>query len=252
MPALGFLGQVIGVIFLAVGLLSGALSIIREVQLMYRPAAADRKRVFWAFVRIAFVISAVILLANEHSKVRSLQAGLSKKEAPIIVNVPPAQIIATAGQTRRPKPYVSMISIVMGYFAFSTSPFRLQVTIRNGSQEVTAENIVGSAELVQAPSGAESEEKEFEGFLGRFRKVTLTPRNLGPGQEYPISTNDLLLSPDGWQAVRDGTKPVYLFAAVRYAGDKEPVSETCWYYSGQYIVAGDISSLRHDCLRHNR
>src|SRR5438105_15767297 len=65
----GILPHLLAVIFIVVGLLSGVLSIVREIQQMYWPATAQSPRVFWAFVRIAFVLAAVILWLDEHSKV---------------------------------------------------------------------------------------------------------------------------------------------------------------------------------------
>jgi hypothetical protein len=74
MSIVGFLNPTIAVIILGIGLLSGILSIIREVQIMYLPAHLDRGKTFWAWSRIAFVIAAVLLWADEHSKVSELQA----------------------------------------------------------------------------------------------------------------------------------------------------------------------------------
>lgn len=81
MPTNGFLGSTAALLFIIVGLLSGVLSVIREVQLMYLPPKATERKVFWGFVRIAFVISAVMLLANEHSKVSELSKRLEEPKA---------------------------------------------------------------------------------------------------------------------------------------------------------------------------
>lgn len=63
---------------------------------MYRPPVAGQKSVFWAFARIAFVISAVILWTDEHAKVVELSSQLKAKPSIINspqINVPPAQIV---------------------------------------------------------------------------------------------------------------------------------------------------------------
>lgn len=74
----GLLNHTIAILLIVVGLLSGALSVVREVQLMYLPAKAQEKRLFWAFVRIAFVVAAILLWADEREKVGQL-SGLLKQ-----------------------------------------------------------------------------------------------------------------------------------------------------------------------------
>jgi hypothetical protein len=68
----GFLNHAWVVFAVIVGLLSGVLAVVREVQIMYLPAKAADKKVFWGFVRIAFVVALVVLLWNEHDKVNEL------------------------------------------------------------------------------------------------------------------------------------------------------------------------------------
>jgi hypothetical protein len=63
---------------------------------MYFPPQADSRRVFWRWVRIAFILAAVLLWVDEHSKVTQLTAQLTSaksNQSPIQVHVPPAQII---------------------------------------------------------------------------------------------------------------------------------------------------------------
>jgi hypothetical protein len=67
----GIFGGILGVLLLAFGLLTGILALAREVQLMYRPAAVESRRLFWVFVRIAFVMSVGWLWWNEHARVES-------------------------------------------------------------------------------------------------------------------------------------------------------------------------------------
>jgi hypothetical protein len=70
--AVGFLDHTITIILIVIGLLSGVLSVLREVQSMYFPAKAAEGKVFFVFVRIAFVIAAVLLWSDEHQKVVQL------------------------------------------------------------------------------------------------------------------------------------------------------------------------------------
>ena len=78
MPILGFLGSTMALVLIVVGLFSGVLAILREIQLMYRPASAGDKRLFWGFVRIAFIIAAALLWADEHEKVSQLENKLKE------------------------------------------------------------------------------------------------------------------------------------------------------------------------------
>jgi hypothetical protein len=90
MLGMGFLGHTWEIVLIVVGLLSGAISVLREVQLMYFPAKAEGKKLFWGFARIAFVIAAILLWSNEHDKVSQLAALKSEKPT---FNVPPAQVV---------------------------------------------------------------------------------------------------------------------------------------------------------------
>jgi hypothetical protein len=58
-------------VLLIIGLLSGVLAVFREVQMMYFPPKLTDKKIFWGYVRIAFVISMVLLLWDEHTKIAS-------------------------------------------------------------------------------------------------------------------------------------------------------------------------------------
>ena len=52
---------------------------------MYFPPNVPKKRAFWGFVRIAFIVAAVVLWCDEHSKVQQL---LAKSSTSVQVNVP--------------------------------------------------------------------------------------------------------------------------------------------------------------------
>lgn len=73
MQVAGFLSHTGALICLVVALLSGVLAVFREVQMMYFPPKSPNKKVFWAFVRIAFGIALVLLYADEHTKVSQLE-----------------------------------------------------------------------------------------------------------------------------------------------------------------------------------
>jgi hypothetical protein len=148
------------------------------------------------------------------------------------------------------KPYVSNVDFMNGYLPFGVTPFKLSVSVKNGSPELTAKDITTKVELRQIQSGEKSEEMEFARFLVRSSKRSASPRDLAPGQEYAVVTNDLTLSPDQWELVRTGRSPTYLFAVITDGRSRDPISETCLYFSGAPEV--DQRSRRHDCQHHNR
>jgi hypothetical protein len=76
MPVSGLVSYPFFVVVLVIALLSGVFSVVREVQIMYfLPVEAEsrKKQIFWAFVRIAFVVAAVVLWLDERTKVTSLE-----------------------------------------------------------------------------------------------------------------------------------------------------------------------------------
>jgi hypothetical protein len=92
-PVTGIFGHTLAVIIVVVGLLSGSLSVLRELQVMYAPTKASERQVFWSWVRIAFVVAAVLLWWDERSKVRQLTSQLAAQPGqPVQINVPPAVI----------------------------------------------------------------------------------------------------------------------------------------------------------------
>jgi len=68
----GFLSPVWSTILTIISLVTGVLAVVREVLVMYKPPRADDKKVFWAVVRIALIITAAILLTDEKTRSGSL------------------------------------------------------------------------------------------------------------------------------------------------------------------------------------
>jgi hypothetical protein len=62
---------------------------------MYHPPAAPSKRVFWGFVRIAFVLAALILWLDEHSKV-------------VTGPIPPLTVIPPSAPEQKPMPDIDI------------------------------------------------------------------------------------------------------------------------------------------------
>lgn len=90
MEVSGILPHLLAVILLIIGLLTGVLSVAREIQQMYWPAAAQSRKVFWGWVRVAFVFALVILWFDEHSKVVTgpIPAIVISPSVPAIVQAP--------------------------------------------------------------------------------------------------------------------------------------------------------------------
>src|SRR2546426_12650202 len=63
------------VLCLIVGLMSGALSLVRDFISLYRPeqTLSGKRRTFWALVRIAFVLSAFFAWFGEHRANQNLE-----------------------------------------------------------------------------------------------------------------------------------------------------------------------------------
>jgi hypothetical protein len=77
---LSYFGGILEILLLVVGLISGALSVARDFQRMYSPARTDEKRVYWGWVRIAFVISAGLVWYNAFSSMKGRERDLHAKE----------------------------------------------------------------------------------------------------------------------------------------------------------------------------
>jgi hypothetical protein len=77
MSVIGFLNPTFALFILIVGLLSGVLSVMRDVQGMYWPSKVNERKTFWVWARIAFVVAAILLWADEHSKVGQLESELA-------------------------------------------------------------------------------------------------------------------------------------------------------------------------------
>lgn len=77
---ISYFGSILELVLIVVALLSGALSIVRDLQKMYSPARTDDKRLFWGWVRIAFVISAVLVWWNAFSSMKGREQDLHEKE----------------------------------------------------------------------------------------------------------------------------------------------------------------------------
>ena len=215
---------------------------MQHVQDNVKTAVLVGASVFLTVYGLQFVWTTVSTILEDH---KSLLARIRVLHNANQVHKEPASPVLPV----RPKAYVSGVDPLLGYYSFLPTPFKLKVVIRNGSSEVTASGIISEAVLVQAGLGTRVEEQEFDKFWTHARKNSTVGRDLGPGQDYTVLTNALLAD---WKAVKDGTRPVYLIAAVWYVGDLKPLSETCSAFYGDTPILGDVVSIKHDCRNHNR
>jgi hypothetical protein len=64
-------------LWIAVALMSGVLAIFREALFIHRPERSDSKRVFWACVRIAFILTAPLAWYGQYERANALSASNS-------------------------------------------------------------------------------------------------------------------------------------------------------------------------------
>ena len=86
---------------LAVGLMSGILSIVRELLAMYEPIKYQEKSVFWNCIVIAFIVSAGILLYQGRRENQELRDQLVKLTVPSISGELIPFSIAPAGDSNQ-------------------------------------------------------------------------------------------------------------------------------------------------------
>ena len=107
---LSYFGGTVELLLLVIGLISGVLSILRDLQMMYNPAQADPKRVYWGWVRIAFIISAGLVWYNAFSSMKGREADLHNAELALKVEKgKPPLIIQT---TINPTEIIKALSLV--------------------------------------------------------------------------------------------------------------------------------------------
>ena len=269
----GILNQTFAIILVVVGLLSGSLSVLREIQLMYLPAKATDQRIFWAWVRIAFVIAAVLLWVDEHSKVGQLSTELSTAKAekqPVQlnvppINVPPAQVVISpqmAYMSSNGSAIVASSYKIGGHVAVSSG-------CKNLSPSAVAENascVVGlhlvDTELNPAkqPIVTEAtEEKGYKEFQREIASVFMERKSYGPG-EYGFKT---VYSPEIDQrldeALRNEVKTVLVLGEYVWSdGTGKHTNQYCvWLqnYPGLFNAPGTIATNAiitwHSCVNHN-
>jgi hypothetical protein len=78
---LAFFGGFVGLLIVVIGLLSGVLSVLREFQVMYWKPTAPKRVVFWAFVRIAFIISLGVSWFNAFTSMKGRERDLHIAES---------------------------------------------------------------------------------------------------------------------------------------------------------------------------
>ncbi len=262
MPVTGMLGHTLAVILLVVGLLSGTFAVLRELQVMYAPAKATEKRVFWAWVRIAFIVAAVLLWWDEHSKVKQLS---SASKPTIQINTPPA-VINSPPRTAYIKAHDP--GVVLGSYKLGGN-WAVSVECENTSptviaQEASCRDALRVVETIPNVFRQPVVEKSVEdGAYLNFRKemdsTTPNRRNYGPG-EYGVTTVftptiDNKLD----KAFRHGKKTILYLADFSWKDEAgEHHNEVCGWlqlspqmFSGPGILAPNNQFVFHYCNEHN-
>jgi hypothetical protein len=200
---LGFLSYTFVVIFIVIGLLSGVLSLVREVQIMYLPAKASKRKMLWAFVRIATILSFVILWANEHDKVAQLSRAASLRSTRFVSSYDPA-------------------------FGEIGKPLLWNITFYNVGKDF-ATDAFGAGKIYLAPDTSEQSEKRVvEQFKAEWERsiksygpggATLPPvssPSSGESQGFWFTASGPLVTSDILKSLLDGTQVIFVLDATRY------------------------------------
>ncbi len=233
---------------------------------MYVPAKANERRVFWAWVRIAFVVAIVLLWWDEHSKVKQLNAQLAVKPGqPMQINVPPA-VINSPPQTA----YVASLDpmVVLGTYKIGGN-WAVSNECKNTSTSVVAKDVA----CVQGLRIAKTERNVFkqpivsqsvqDDLYLQFRKDigSREParKSYGPGE----GTVGTVFSPaiddklDG--ALRRGSKTLLFLGEYSWKdGAGQHDNETCaWLqlapqmFAGPGALAPNVQFVWQYCAKHN-
>jgi hypothetical protein len=260
MPVTGMLGHSLAVILVVVGLLSGTLSVLRELQIMYAPAKASERRTFWGWVRLAFVVAAILLWYDEHSKVKQLS---SKPEQAIQVNVPPTPAPPQTAYMKAHDPGIVLSSYKLGgNWAVSvecenTSPTVIaqEAACRDGLRVVETKPNVFKQPIVDQSV----EDEEYKTFRQEMDSTSPNRRNYGPGENGVTTVFTSVIDNKLDKAFRRGAKTLLLLADFSWKdGTGEHHNEVCsWLqispqmFLGPGILAPSNQFVFHYCVGHN-
>lgn len=138
-----------------VALMTGVLSIMRELLGIYRPDEYQTRSLFWNCVIIAFIISAAILWFIEHQKAANLEKQLerekSNKEPKLTAEF---NVLATSPVGKHDESSVIIIMATITNIGAPSIISNVQVIIKKGNMEIHGENLV----LGQGPMFLEGED----------------------------------------------------------------------------------------------
>jgi hypothetical protein len=244
----GLLSPAFGIVVIVIALLSGSLAVIREIQMMYAPAKATDKKVFWGFVRVAFVIAAVLLWWDEHSKVQDLLR------------------ISASG----PRAYVE--STELGVIAPSYhigGKWALANTCKNSSsvvaEDATCIRWIGFVKT--APNGgspfvlSDEQERAYQDFERGIGPYRADPRkSFGPGHEEFQTVESAVTIDEKLDGEFRGEKKTIIFIAEYdwTDGGGPHTNEVCQWlqlpsstFSKAGTIAAGVPITWHICFPHN-
>jgi len=258
MAATGILNHTFSLVLIVVGLLSGALSVLREIQMMYAPPTANQRRVFWGWVRVAFVLAIALLWVDEHTKVIQLTAELQDRQKPIQVTSPPKMAyMAPVGNGIVPSAYK-----IGGYVLAGTG-------CKNLSDSEVAENVsciaglrvvattINKANQATVLQSTEDEQyAQFEKDASSLNDVN--HKSYGPGENDFKNVYSPLIDEVLDREFRARKKTVLLLGKYKWhdqSGDHE--NELCTWlqnYVGLFSDSGMVTAPTitwHSCVNHN-
>jgi hypothetical protein len=264
MAVTGILGHTWAIVLVVVGLLSGALALLREMQLMYFPPKAGERSVFWSWVRIAFIVAAVLLWWDEHSKVKQLSA--AAPQPTIQVNTPPA-VVNSPPQTAYMKAHDPQI--VVGSYKLGGN-WAVSVECENTSQTVIAQEAVcqdGLHVVKTTPNAFKQpvvdksiQDEEYLKFRKEMDSAKPNRRNYGPGDNGVSTVFTPTINDKLDKQFRSGAKTILFLADFNWKdGTGEHHNEVCsWLQISPQMFSGPVGTIPPNtqfvwqyCLEHN-
>jgi hypothetical protein len=229
---------------------------------MYAPAKASEKRVFWAWVRIAFIVAAVLLWWDEHSKVKQLSP---KSEQPIQINVPPS-VVNSPPQTA----YIASLDpmVVLGTYKIGGN-WAVSEDCKNTSPSVVAQSVA----CVQGLRIAKTKPNVFkqptveqsiqDNLYLQFRKdiASTEParKSYGPGESTLGTVFSPVIDDTLDLAFRTGSKTLLFLGEYTWKdGAGQHRNEACeWLqlapqmFAGPGALAPNVQFVWQYCVEHN-
>lgn len=238
---------------------------------MYAPTKAGEKRTFWAWVRIAFIVAAVLLWWDEHSKVKQLTSQLSSKpEQTVQVNVPPINIPAPIVNLPPQAAYVSSVDVGVVVPNYKIGG---NWAVTEKCQNISPSGIADDAACVQGVRVADTkpnifkqpivpeavEERLYQEFQKELATVKPQRRTLGPGESELGTVFSPTIDALSDEEFRSGSKTIIFFSNNSWKDavgwHENDVCQWLQLYPQMFTAPGALATnsqiVWHYCGKHN-